>query len=60
MNEANWIETTKNEKEFEETGEEIGKIGKKIAGSEMQEAIEEEWKAETRGKEGKERSQRGS
>ena len=45
----------KNEEEFEETYEQICEIGKKIAGSEMQETLEEEWKAETRGKEGKER-----
>ena len=38
----------------EETEEEIFKIEKKIAVSEMQETIEEEWKAETREKEEKE------
>ena len=43
------------EEEFEETDEEICKIGKKIAGSEMQETIEEEWKAETREKRERER-----
>ena len=42
MNEENWIETTKNDEEFEETDEEICKIGKKIAGSEMQGTVEEE------------------
>ena len=43
-----------NEEEFKETDEKICKTGKnKIAGSEMQETVEEEWKAETREKEGK-------
>ena len=37
MNEENCIKTTKNEEEFKETDEEICKIGKKIAGTEMQE-----------------------
>ena len=51
---GSWIETTKNEEEFEETDEEICKIGKKkIAGSEMQQTIREEWEAEAREKEGK-------
>ena len=56
MNGENWIETTKMRKNlFEETDEEICKKGKMIAGSEMQMTIEEEWKAETRDNEGKEK-----
>ena len=43
MNKEDWIETTKNEEELEETDGKLCKIGKKIiTGWELQETIEEE------------------
>ena len=52
MNEDNWIETTKMRNNLKIM---MKKLGKTIVWSEMQATIEEEWIAETREKEGKER-----